>query len=156
MIVPGLVSNARLRKAAQKCGLIREFDGAWLVGSRSLLQLIADTVAMGVPASRALEIATTMADAASTVATTATMQFIDEIWTPFVEAGTRDADRVRIESFLRRSRAMLQKAAASTLMRAFEGTYERAQPPEGQAFRATLGNVHVGAFDDLRNQTTTP
>ncbi len=154
-IVPGLVSNARIRTAAQKCGLIHAHDEGWLVGSRSLLQLISDTVAMGVPASRALEIATAMADAAATVATAATMQFVDEIWAPFVEAGQPDEDRVRIESFLRRSRAMLQKAAASTLMRAFERTYESARPPEAQAFRTTLGNVHVGAFDDLRNEPET-
>ena len=153
-IVPGLVSNVRLRKAGERCGLIRDIDNGWLVGSRSLLQLISDTVAMGVPAYRALEIAKVMADAASTVAAAVTMQFVEEIWTPFMRSGATDVDRARIESYLQRSRAMLQKGAATTLVRAIEQSYMSARPPGPQAFRETLGNVHVGAFDDLRPATS--
>ena len=153
-IVPGLVTHVPVRKAAQDCGLIREVDDGWFVTSRSMLQLVSDAVAMGVAIERTFEIVTSMAEASAQVAAITTKHFVDDVWAPFVDRGSPDDERARIEVFLRRSRAMLQKAAASSLMRAFEHAYASIDPPERDAFREALGHVHVGAFDDLRDEAT--
>jgi hypothetical protein len=87
------------------------------------------------------------------VASRATALFIDDVWSPHLETqgGT---DLAQIEAYVRRSRGMLQRAAASALVRALERAYEAADVPMVDDFRALLGRVRVGAFDDHTNDKT--
>jgi DNA-binding transcriptional MerR regulator len=151
--VPGLVRKRGLRERAIRAGLIEAFDDKWVVCSPSLLQLVADSVGMGIKADRAIDIASSLTDASAAVAARATALFLDEVWGPHVETqgGT---DLAQIEAFVRRSRGMLQRAAASTLVRALERAYEAADVPMADDLRALLGRVRVGAFDDHTNDET--
>jgi hypothetical protein len=116
-----------------------------------LLQLVTDTTAMGVSAERALDVAVALADAAASVAERATELFIDDIWRTHVDAGRPDDENDRIEAYVRRSRAMLQRAASTTLIGAVDRAYEAApNVPAAAELRALLGEVHVGVVDDHR------
>jgi DNA-binding transcriptional MerR regulator len=147
VFVPGIVRRRGLREHAVRAGLIEPLDDKWLVCSPSLLQLVADTVAMGVTADRALDVVASMTDASASVAACTTELFIDEVWRPRVGATDGD-DLEQIETYVRRSRGMLQRAAASSLIRALERAYQTADVPMADELRALLGSVRVGAFDD--------
>jgi DNA-binding transcriptional MerR regulator len=147
--VPGLTRRRRLRDKALQCGLIEKYGDDWCVRSQSLLQLVADTTAMGVSAERALDVAVALADAAASVAQRATQLFVDDIWRPHADAGCPDDARDRIEAYLRRSRAMLQRAASSTLIGAVERAYDAAADvPAADELSRLLGGLHVGVVDD--------
>jgi DNA-binding transcriptional MerR regulator len=151
--VPGIVRKRGLRERAVRAGLIEAFNDKWLVCSPSMLQLVADSVGMGIKADRAIDVAASLTDASATVAARATALFIDDVWIPYVETqgGT---DLAQIEAYVRRSRGMLQRAAASTLVRALERAYEAADVSMVDDFRALLGRVRVGAFDDHTSDET--
>ena len=147
--VPGLTRQRRLRDKAVGCGLIEKYGDDWCVRSQSLLQLVADTTAMGVSAERALDVAVALADAAARVAERATELFVGDIWRPHADAGCPDEASDRIEAYVRRSRAMLQRAAASTLIGAVERAYDAAADvPAADELRELLGRLHVGVVDD--------
>ena len=149
--VPGITRQRRTRDKAVRCGLIEKYGDDWCVRSQSLLQLVADTTAMGVRPERALDVAVALADAAARVAERATELFIEDIWRRHADAGFPDDSRDRIEAYVRRSRAMLQRAASSTLIGAVERAYEaRAQVPAADELRELLGGLHVGVVDDHR------
>ena len=149
--VPGMTRRRPLRDKAVRCGLIEKYGDDWCVRSQSLLQLVADTTAMGVSPERALDVAVALADAAASVAKRATELFIDDIWRQYVDAGFPDDSRDRIEAYVRRSRAMLQRAASSTLIGAVERAYEATvQVPAADELRELLGGLHVGVVDDHR------
>jgi DNA-binding transcriptional MerR regulator len=146
--VPGL-TRGRLRDKAMRCGLIETHGDKWCVRSQSLLQLVADTTAMGVSTERALDVAVAMADAAASVADQVTDLFIDDIWRPHAVAGSLDNARDRIAAYARRSRAMLQRSASSTLIGAVQRAYDAAADvPAADELRALFGGLHVGVVDD--------
>jgi DNA-binding transcriptional MerR regulator len=151
--IPGIVRRRKLRDHAVRAGLIEPLDDRWLVCSPSLLQLVADTVAMGVKAERALDVAASMTDASARVAASAAELFVNEVWSPRAANGD-GTDLEQIAAYVRRSRGMLQRAAASSLIRAVERAYEGADVPMADEFRALLAQVRVGAFDDRTHDET--
>ncbi len=154
--VPGITRRRRLREKAMRCGLIEKVGDGWCVRSQALLQLVADTTAMGVKAERALDVAVALADAGASVAERATEVFIDDIWRKHAAAGCPDDSRDRIEAYVRRSRAMLQRAASSALIGAVERAYDAAaEVPAAEELRDLLGGLHVGVVDDHTTKEAT-
>ena len=154
--VPGITRRRPLREKAVRCGLIEKVGDGWCVRSQSLLQLVADTTAMGVKADRALDVAVALADAAASVAERATELFVDDIWRQHADAGCPDDSRDRIEAYVRRSRAMLQRAASTTLIGAVERAYDAATDvPAADDLRDLLGGLHVGVVDDHTTKEAT-
>ena len=104
---------------------------------------------MGVSADRALGVAVALANAAANVAEHATELFINDIWQNHAEAGCPDDSKDRIEAYVRRSRAMLQRAASTTLIGAVERAYDAAvHVPAADELRDLLHGLHVGVVDD--------
>ena len=154
--VPGITRKRPLRDKAMRCGLIEKRGADWCVRSRSLLQLVADTTAMGVKADRALDVAAALADAAAAVAERATELFVDDIWRQHADAGCPGESRDRIEAYVRRSCAMLQRAASTTLIGAIESAYDAAADvPAADDLRDLFGGLHVGAVDDHTTKEAT-
>lgn len=155
--VPGMIRRRPLREKAVRCGLIEPRGDDWCVRSQSLLHLVADTTAMGVKADRALDVAVALANAASSSAESATALFVEDIWQRHADAGCPDDSKARIEAYLRRSRAMLQRAASTTLIGAVERAYAATVGvPAADELRDLLGVLHVGVVDDHTTEGATP
>jgi hypothetical protein len=111
---------------------------------------------MGVKADRALDVAVALADAAASVAERATELFVDDIWRQHADAGCPDDSRDRIEAYVRRSRAMLQRAASTMLIGAVERAYDATVGvPAADDLRDLLGGLHVGVVDDHTTKEAT-
>lgn len=147
-LVPGITRRSN-RTAAQRAGLIEPLsDGRYCIRSPSLLQLIIDATSLDVPLPHALRVIDAMRASAELAATQVVDTFLDDIWTPHVNKGRPAETDARIATFIRRSRAMLQRGAASIFVKELEEAYARTDTPDALALHAMLSRVRVGAVTD--------
>lgn len=153
-MLPGVTKRSVLATAKQS-GLVQRLeDGRFLIPSPALLQLVSDATTLGVPLPRALTVVAAMRDAAATAAAQVVDVFVSDVWTPHVERGMPADDNRQIESFLLRGRGMLQRGAASMIVRELEHAYAKSDAPEAPALRKIVSTVRVGAVTESTSPTT--
>jgi DNA-binding transcriptional MerR regulator len=144
-VLPG-ISRRSANTAAQRGGLIERLDdGRYCVRSPALLQLVIDATALGVRITDALQVVSTMRVAAEAACNEIVQLFLDEVWAPHVARGRPDEADARITTFMQRSRAMLQRGAASIFVKELDNAYTRRDAPDALALRDLVTGLHVGA-----------
>jgi DNA-binding transcriptional MerR regulator len=147
-LVPGITLRSVLATAQQAGLLERLNDGRYCVRSPALVQLIIDATALGVTLPNALHVIDAMRAAAEVATTQIVETFLNDIWTPHVNKGRPADTDARIATFIQRSRAMLQRGAASIFVKELEKAYARSDTPDASALHDILNSVRVGAVTD--------
>jgi DNA-binding transcriptional MerR regulator len=153
-LVPGITRRSN-RSAAERAGLIeRVDDDRYCVRSPALLQLIIDATSLGVTLPHALGVVDAMRASAEAATTQIVGTFLTDIWTPHVTEGRPDDTDERIATFIYRSRAMLQRGAASIFVKELENAYARTDAPDAFALNDMLNSARVGAVTDHNAATS--
>ena len=147
-LLPGITRRSTFA-GAQRAGLIERLDdGRYCVRSPALLQLVIDATALGVALPRALHVVDAMRIAAQAAATEIVELFVNDVWAPHIATGRPSGQDEHITTFLRRSRGMLQRGAASIFVKELENAYTLPDTPEAGALQNLVSGLRVGAVTD--------
>ncbi|MCW3016089.1 MAG: MerR family transcriptional regulator [Solirubrobacterales bacterium] len=118
---PGLI------KRAEELGILRRLDdeGRYEEISPSLTSAGAELIALGIPASQALELLANLRRHADSVAKSFAKLFIESVWQPFAEEGAHDEQWSEVSAALERLRPLASQSLLAIFQIAMTDVVER-------------------------------